>query len=207
MNKETINTNLLERIKILMEYKSLNQFSLSKEIDFSYSTINKYFNKKSNTIDFDFIHKILTHYKDINANWLVCGVGEMFINTKNIVKNEHQYYSLDNETIIERLNKFIKYKGLTQRTFALNIGFNYSTLNNYLTGRRKTIDLELIEKVICHYKDLSTEWLMRGVGEMVILKELKSQDCINKLIDMIILQQNIICEKDTEIKELKNKFM
>lgn len=122
MNKETINTSLLERLKILMEHKSLNQYTLSKEINFSYSTINKYFNKKSNTIDFEFIHKILTHYKDINANWLVYGAGEMFINTNYIAKNEQQLYSLDNETIIERLNKFIKYKGLTQRTFSINIG-------------------------------------------------------------------------------------
>lgn len=207
MNKETINTSLLERLKILMEHKSLNQYTLSKEINFSYSTINKYFNKKSNTIDFEFIHKILTHYKDINANWLVYGAGEMFINTNYIAKNEQQLYSLDNETIIERLNKFIKYKGLTQRTFSINIGFNYSTLNNYLTGRRKNIDLEFIEKVIYHYKDLSAEWLMRGIGEMILPEELRWQDSINKLIDIITLQQNIIREKDTEIKELKNKLI
>ena len=186
MNKETINTNFLERLRILMEHKALNQHTLSKEINFNYSTTNKYFTQKSKTIDFDFVHRILTHFKDINANWLVCGNGDIFINTHNITKNEQYLHSLDNETVIERLNKFIKYKGLTQRAFAINIGFNYSTLNNYLTGRRKTIDLELIEKVICHYKDLSAEWLIRGAGEMILPEELIGHGSINKLIDLIL---------------------
>lgn len=46
MDKQEINNGLIERLEQLMEYKSLNQRSLSKEIGFSYSTLNKYCNKK-----------------------------------------------------------------------------------------------------------------------------------------------------------------
>ena len=92
MDKQDINNAFIERLEQLMEYKSLNQRSLSKEIGFSYSTVNKYCNKKSNTIDFELIYRLVSHYSDINANWLIQGKGEMLQN---------------NEPAEDRMNKLI----------------------------------------------------------------------------------------------------
>ena len=65
-----------------MEYKSLNQRSLSKEIGFSYSTVNKYCNKKSNTIDFELIYRLASNFSDIDTNWLIQGTGEMLLTSE-----------------------------------------------------------------------------------------------------------------------------
>ncbi len=117
MDKQDINNAFIGRLELLMEYKSLNQRSLSKEIGFSYSTVNKYCNKKSNTIDFELIYRIVSHYSDINANWLVQGKGEMLQN---------------NEPTEDRLNKLID-----------TITFQQDTIKN-LQARIKELEAELI---------------------------------------------------------------
>lgn len=117
MDKQDINNAFIERLEQLMEYKSLNQRSLSKEIGFSYSTVNKYCNKKSNTIDFELIYRLVSHYSDINANWLIQGKGEMLQN---------------NEPAEDRMNKLID-----------TITFQQDTIKT-LQARIKELEAELI---------------------------------------------------------------
>lgn len=117
MDKQDINNAFIERLEQLMEYKSLNQRSLSKEIGFSYSTVNKYCNKKSNTIDFELIYRLVSHYSDINANWLIQGKGEMLQN---------------NEPAEDRMNKLID-----------TITFQQDTIKT-MQARIKELEAELI---------------------------------------------------------------
>ena len=117
MDKQDINNAFIERLEQLMEYKSLNQHSLSKEIGFSYSTVNKYCNKKSNTIDFELIYRLVSQYSDIDANWLIQGKGEMLQN---------------NEPSEDRMNKLID-----------TITFQQDTIKN-LQARIKELEAELI---------------------------------------------------------------
>lgn len=117
MDKQDINNAFIERLEQLMEYKSLNQHSLSKEIGFSYSTVNKYCNKKSNTIDFELIYRLVSQYSDIDANWLIQGKGEMLQN---------------NEPSEDRMNKQID-----------TITFQQDTIKN-LQARIKELEAELI---------------------------------------------------------------
>ena len=42
-------------------------------------TLNKYFNKKSNTIDYELIYKLVSQYSDISSKWLIEGEGPMLI--------------------------------------------------------------------------------------------------------------------------------
>lgn len=83
MVKDEINNGFIDRIGQLMKYKSLTQRSLSMEIGFSYSTLNKYCNKKSNTIDFELAYRISSQYSDINTKWLIEGVGPMLVSDLN----------------------------------------------------------------------------------------------------------------------------
>ncbi len=108
------------------------------------------------------------------------------------------------ETVLERLKLFISESDLTPRAFAIKIDFNYSTLNNYLTGRRTTIDLDLINKTISSFENLSSEWLMRGKGEMLLTSE-PAEDRLNKLIDTITFQQDTIKNYKNLITDLENK--
>lgn len=110
-------------------------------------------------------------------------------------------------TVLERLKLFISESGLTSRAFAIKIDFNYSTLNNYLTGRRATIDLDLIDKTISSFENLSAEWLMRGKGEMLLASEqpTDAEDRMNKLIDTIAFQQSTIKNHQKRIDELETE--
>lgn len=111
-------------------------------------------------------------------------------------------------TVLERLKLFISESGLTPRAFAIKIDFNYSTLNNYLTGRRATIDLDLIDKTISSFENLSAEWLMRGKGEMLLTSEQANEDDrMNKLIDTITFQQDTIKNLQARIKELEAELI
>jgi transcriptional regulator with XRE-family HTH domain len=127
MNKEEINNEFIKRIELLMNYKSLNQRSLSKEIGFSYSTLNKYCNKKSNTIDFELIYRLASHFCDINIDWLICGKGEMLI-------AEEQPSEAGNE----RLGKLIDTIALLQETVN-----NYKKRLGDLEARNKRLEAEL----------------------------------------------------------------
>jgi len=69
-------------------------------------------------------------------------------------------------TVIQRVKQLIEKRGVTPRGFASDIDFNYSTLNNYLTGRRKSIDIDLIEKIISSFDNVSSDWLIAGKGKM-----------------------------------------
>lgn len=111
--------------------------------------------------------------------------------------------------IIDRIKQIIEFYGLSSRAFSLSIGFTYTTLNNYLTGRRTTIDSELIEKTLSTYKSISAEWLMRGTGNMLISENIDSDsnlDRINKLVDTITTLQDAINEKTKTIKVLEEEI-
>lgn len=69
--------------------------------------------------------------------------------------------------MIERIKKVISVKAKSPREFALLIDFNYSTLNNYLNGRRKSIDSEMLSKVISTFGDIDARWLLTGKGSMI----------------------------------------
>ncbi len=122
MDKQEINNGLIERLEQLMEYKSLNQRSLSKEIGFSYSTLNKYCNKKSNTIDFELIYRLASNFSDIDTNWLIQGTGEMLLTSEQPTDSNEN----------DRLSKLID-----------TIAFQQDTINN-LQRRIKELEAELI---------------------------------------------------------------
>lgn len=94
------------------------------------------------------------------------------------------------DTLIDRIKMIIEAKGYSPRAFAIAIGFNYSTLNNYLTGRRSTIDSELIEKALTSFDDISAEWLLRGKGDILIQKE-ETEPEMDKLKSIVYTIANL----------------
>ena len=94
------------------------------------------------------------------------------------------------DTLIDRIKMIIEAKGYSPRAFAIAIGFNYSTLKNYLTGRRSTIDSELIEKALTSFDDISAEWLLRGKGDILIQKE-ETEPGMDKLKSIVYTIANL----------------
>lgn len=116
------------------------------------------------------------------------------------------------DSVIERIKYIIEQEGETPRSFASTIKFNYSTLNNYLTGRRVTIDSELIRRVILSYDNISAEWLLIGKGPILKSEALEQVSrwptSSNSSSIMIPFEEykKSIAEKDEVIKDQAHKI-
>ena len=69
------------------------------------------------------------------------------------------------EEVAERIQELINRKGLTVSGFADQIGLSRPILSHILSGRNKP-SLNVIQKTIAHFPDVSAQWLLLGKGEM-----------------------------------------
>lgn len=69
--------------------------------------------------------------------------------------------------LIDRIKEVVRLKKMSARKFSEAINFNYTTLNNYFTGTRKTIDATLLEKMASTFEDVNYLWLLTGRGSML----------------------------------------
>jgi transcriptional regulator with XRE-family HTH domain len=63
-----------------------------------------------------------------------------------------------------RLSKLIRIKGLTASGFADELGVQRSGISHILNGRNKP-SLDLLEKILRHFPEISPDWLILGKGE------------------------------------------
>ena len=120
----------------------------------------------------------------------------------NIVKDEI------NNGFIDRIEQLMKYKSLTQRSLSIDIGFSYSTLNKYCNKKSNTIDFELVYRISSQYSDISTKWLIEGIGPMLTSdsnNESKNAERIERLVDTIATLQGTINEQLKTIQALQEK--
>jgi transcriptional regulator with XRE-family HTH domain len=64
----------------------------------------------------------------------------------------------------ERLNRLIKIKGLTASSLADELSVQRSGISHILNGRNKP-SLDLLQKILEHFPDISPDWLILGLGE------------------------------------------
>lgn len=108
-----------------------------------------------------------------------------------------------NMEIIKRINELIIALNLSSRAFAMACSIKYTTLNNYLTGRR-ALGLDTVDSILMAFPNVSAEWLMRGEGHM-FKSDITNQsdERLNKLIATIGEMQSIIEEKMQAIDALQ----
>lgn len=70
--------NTLGRIKEFVEQQHLSVNAFAKAIGMQQATVNNYF-ICSRKLSYEFVDSILEHYKELSAEWLIRGTGEMFI--------------------------------------------------------------------------------------------------------------------------------
>ena len=68
--------------------------------------------------------------------------------------------------MIERIKHVIDYSQLSSSAFADTIGISRSGLTHLLTGRNQP-SLDVARKILAKFPDISTEWLIMGMGEML----------------------------------------
>ncbi|MCT4616572.1 MAG: helix-turn-helix domain-containing protein [Marinifilaceae bacterium] len=64
-----------------------------------------------------------------------------------------------------RIQTILNQEGLSSSKFADLIGVQRSSISHILTGRNKP-SLDLIQKILVTFPDLSSDWLISGLGEM-----------------------------------------
>ena len=67
------------------------------------------------------------------------------------------------ETIKDRISKFIRYRGLKTKQFETICGLS----NGYIKAMRKGFGREKLENVLSMFPELNREWLLYGEGEML----------------------------------------
>lgn len=68
--------------------------------------------------------------------------------------------------MINRIREVIDYSQLSAAAFADTIGISRSGLTHLLTGRNQP-SLDVAKKILAKYPEISTEWLIMGMGEMM----------------------------------------
>ena len=80
---------------------------------------------------------------------------------------------------LQRLKEILGYSGLSVRAFAIKCRISQPTLDKQLKGLRG-ISIETIMSVLSTFPEISSEWLMRGNGEMIIGAKSNSAEQIGR---------------------------
>lgn len=109
--------------------------------------------------------------------------------------------------MIDRIKEVIAHSGLSDRAFAIKCGLAQNTLNRQLNGVRE-LSLATVNAILMTFEDISSEWLLRGKGEMLISDSLKENDNterISRLVDTITTLQGTINEQIKTIQLLSEE--
>ena len=109
--------------------------------------------------------------------------------------------------MINRIKEIIAYSGLSDRAFAIKCGVAQNTLNRQLNGVRE-LSLVTVNAILNTFEDISTEWLLRGKGEMLISESTRkdeSTERIARLVDTITTLQGTINEQMKTIQLLNEE--
>ena len=114
--------------------------------------------------------------------------------------------------MIERIKTIIAHYDLSIRAFAIKCGLKDNTLTNQLNGVRE-LSLATVNAILSTFEDISSEWLLRGKGTMLLSDVEHERNIIpdsnmermNRLVDSIATLQGALNEKDKTIKLLEEK--
>lgn len=109
--------------------------------------------------------------------------------------------------MINRIKEVIAYTGLSERAFSLKCGLKPTTINNQLIGKRE-VSLATIVAISSSFEEISSDWLLRGKGEMLIsANQSKDENTerISRLVDTIATLQGTINEQLKTIQALQEK--
>lgn len=146
---------LTKNIKSVRQYFNLSIARFAAEIDVPAMTLTSY-ERGERTPSAKFFVQL--HKKGINLNWLVSGVGNMFVNDNSLLKQ-------DNSNIIKNLDSFYKRFNYLQQKNGLN-DFQMSKITDISESRIEKLGigkaqptLEELNKIKSVF-DVSIDWLL-----------------------------------------------
>jgi hypothetical protein len=81
-----------KRILAVLDHFELTPYKLGKELNFSVSSLGSLLAGKTNP-SFEFMHKLLSQFPILDANWLILGKGNMFLDPDIKVKRKSNHPS------------------------------------------------------------------------------------------------------------------
>jgi DNA-binding helix-turn-helix protein len=95
---------------------------------------------------------------------------------------------------------------MTDRAFAIKCGIKQNTFSNQLNGARE-VSLATINAILISFEDISSEWLLRGKGEMLLsaIKPDSNIERMERLVDTIATLQGTINEQTKTIQLLADE--
>lgn len=133
--------------------------------------------------------------------------------------------NVSTEDINQRIRKVLKDKDLSVAAFSREAGIEQTTLNRQLNGGSK-VSVGTIKAFLLKFKDISAEWLLRGVGDMCcgvpdeqLEREIEeetgrvqsigdnSNHNTQTMTDSAIVKENEMLKKSIEEKNEEIKFL
>lgn len=99
--------------------------------------------------------------------------------------------------MIERIKAIVSYYKMTDRAFAIKCGLKQNTFSNQMNGARE-LSLVTVNAILISFEEISSEWLLRGKGEMLISANSTKDEAterISRLVDAIATLQGAINEQ------------
>lgn len=107
--------------------------------------------------------------------------------------------------MISRIKAVLAYSNMTETQFAKRLGVTQSSLNRVMRGATE-ISFKLVNAILTEFDEISAEWLMRGVGTMLAEDNSAAYNKrVDRLVDVIAMQQETINNLTEKINQLKNQ--
>lgn len=97
--------------------------------------------------------------------------------------------------MISRIRAIISHYQMTDRAFAIKCGIKQNTFSNQINGARE-LSLVTVNAILITFEDISSEWLLRGKGEMLLsaIKPDANIERMERLVDTIATLQGTLNE-------------
>ncbi len=98
----------------------------------------------------------------------------------------------------DRVKEIINKKQLSSSKFADMLGIQRSSVSHILSGRNKT-SLDIVKKILTTFKDINSDWLLFGVGDMYKTSDTNVTKTKNVILEQKT-QEIIPQEKENKVK-------
>lgn len=199
-----------DRIDEFINYLGISRLRFEEQ---SGLTINSLANCK-NSPNGNAIAKIIESNPELSPDWLLLGKGEMLRSNNSTEKTptdeaEETEQELpkkrytDDMSVQERLELYIKSKGLGNYQFEMKVGLS----QGYVKGVRNCLHPEKIKRIASVFPDLNIEWMIIGRGEMIVNKpnRLYENEIYKLLKEKEQIQEGIISKLQNELRETNSK--
>lgn len=198
-----------DRIQQIVAYSGLSGRAFCRKCNISSATLRA--SKKSP--NGSTLISILTTFPELSPDWLLLGQGKMLRSNDStektpdveVVESEQekpQKRYTDDMSVQERLEIYIRSKGLGNYQFEMKVGLS----QGYIKRVRNCLHPEKIKRIANVFPDLNIEWMIIGRGEMIKQNnQLYENELMRLLQEKNAIQEDIISKLKMELREEKNK--